>query len=802
MNAMEHEKDEDDANNVDDEEEEGSEEYSGSESSEGSDEDEESDDGDDDEDEEDEEDEEDGSGTSEDEEDSDGGDSNKDEENIDEKDEKETKITNTEKKIPDASDPESVLCRSSPAGQELTMSRKREQQLSASPKGVTLSSSIPIEPRSLDQQQQHQSGSALASLASSGSTKKSSTSGSSGPSASLLSQSQPPLPQSLQLSSSSSSSSSSVPSTAPIPVSQSTSTAPANSVPQKISVSKQANLPIITGSSNGGGRKGSLRSSSVPAEADPTATNTTKRSQKQPAQQASAAEPEKVPEDPDLPKPGGQCSHILEQLVNEKPIFQETIKCSPAEVFRRFLTGSSSFYNDVYEEYKYTEIQSTPWTNSEEGSCGCKTREWSFHMIMSHKLAGTKPTTMRHVQTCVMQTNGTILLQQVSFMGKEVPYGDSFRPHALLRIAPKNEDGCVSSEVTIFIKIVFLKSLMFKALIEKSAFGEMSEFFVNLTKKMKAQVEADPAGSSSSSSSSSSLSSASTKAQGHSRKDRKKESKAASSSKSKKKGKRSKKNDSSYDDSDSSSKGSESGSSGSTVTNVSDNLCPNNVNVDSGKNFASAALAIIVKVLLMPLQLPVIFQGALTSVIISFVISNFVMYPTKTRLDEQARQIQLLSDNVALLKSYCIPPLQQQQQQQQYQYSSSSSPYYRVQQGQRQDYGMNQYQDSMYEDGECLIDASGESVCNAGDSTGNPAEGSRQAEKNGGMEEVLDKLSQMNDLISLLAKNMQSERNFDTVENIVITEKKSFIAGHGYLYSTIGLILSILILFIMKHHVL
>lgn len=695
--------------------------------------------------------------------------SDEEDNDFDEKDEMETKSISTEKKIPDAAnDPESILCKSSPAFQELSLPQKRGSSLSSSPKGTILpSSSIPIDSQLQDQTLSSES-------ASSSSTKKaSSSSGSSGSSITVLPQPQqqqlPPSPS--QSSSSSSTTAGAV--TAQVTLTQSSSSSVnASLTSQKSNVSKQADTNRLTASSNGNGRKSISRSSSVPPGTEQPANGPTKKTQKQ----VDIPEPTKVPEDPDLPKPGGPCAHILEQLLNEKPIFRETIKCSPEEVFRRFLTGKSTFYSDVYEEYKYTGIQSTPWVDVEKGNCGCKTREWSFHMIMSHKLAGNKPTTMRHVQTCTMNTNGTLLLQQVSYMGKEVPYGDSFRPHALLRIEPKNEDGRISSEVTVVIKIVFLRSLMFRALIEKSAYGEMSEFFINLTKKMKAHVEADAT--------------APGRTQGRSRKERKKEGKTTS--KDKKKTKRSKKGSNDEEGNDSSRVNT---TRSSNVEVAREDNIGAGGNADDIKNIANTTLAIIVKALLMPLQLPVIFQGAIISVIISFVISNFVLYPVKAKLNEQSLQIQLLSDNVALLKSYCTPSMQQQQF-----LSSAQSPYYRTQQMQHQEYGLYQSQDPMY-GGTCFVDANGNEIDNMENMNGVDME-TYNINKNGGMEEVLNKLTQMNDLISLLAKNMKVDESIKSTEKVVDIEKESTLVNHHILYSTVGLILSILILVIMKCYVL
>lgn len=697
--------------------------------------------------------------------------SDEEDNDFDEKDEVETKSVSTEKKIPDAAnDPESILCKSSPAFQELSLPQKRGSSLSSSPKGTILpSSSIPIDSQLQDQTLSSES-------ASSSSTKRtSSSSGSSGSSITVLSQpqqqqQQPPSPS--QSSSSSSTTAGAV--TAQVTLTQSSSSATVSLTSQKSNSSKQADANRLTASSSGNGRKSISRSSSVPPGAEQLANGPAKKTQKQ----VDIPEPAKVPEDPDLPKPGGPCAHILEQLLNEKPIFRETIKCSPEEVFRRFLTGKSTFYSDVYEEYKYTEIQATPWVDVEKGNCGCKTREWSFHMIMSHKLAGNKPTTMRHVQTCTMNTNGTLLLQQVSYMGKEVPYGDSFRPHALLRIEPKNEDGRISSEVTVVIKIVFLRSLMFRALIEKSAYGEMSEFFINLTKKMKAHVEADPT--------------ASGRTQGRSRKERKKEGKT--SSKDKKKTKRSKKGSNDEEGNDSS-RVNAARSSNAEVARE-DNIGAGG-NADDIKNIANTTLAIIVKALLMPLQLPVIFQGAIISVIISFVISNFVLYPVKAKLNEQSLQIQLLSDNVALLKSYCTPSMQQQQQQFM---SSGQSPYHRTQQMQHQEYGLYQSQDPTY-GSTCFVDANGNEIDSIENTNGVDME-TYNIDKNGGMGEVLNKLTQMNDLISLLAKNMKADEGLRSTEKVVDIEKESTLVNHHILYSTVGLILSILILVIMKCYVL
>ena len=631
-------------------------------------------------------------------------------------------------------DPESIFCKSSPATQDpsLTLTRKRMSGASPTitPSSVptttitTLtpgtSTSIPIEPQQQKRQPQMSSSASL-----------------------------PPL----QSPSSSSSSSS--------------------------SASQAAQNALTPG---GEGLQNSARQSSVPAgpetkssEQSTTTTTTTtaastssnkKSQQKGPQNAPGATDQGKGGEDPDLPKAGAPCSHILEQLLNEKAIFKESIGCSPAEVFRRFLGGSSTFYNDTYEEYGYTEIQATQWSDADKGHCGCKTREWSFRMVMSHKLAGNKPTTMRHVQTCARNTTGTVFLQQVSYMGKEVPYGDSFRPHALLRIEPHAEDGGATSDVTVIVKIMFLKSLMFRSLIERSAFGEMSDFFVNLVKKMKAQVEAEAAAAAST-----------TKT--HARHSKEKKKGGKSSSQHKKSGKRRKAGDN------------RNRATASAASEAMNNAGIGGGTGDGAKGQDHTALAIILKVLLMPLQLPVIFQGAIISVIISFVISNFVMYPTKAKVREQARQIQIFSDKIALLKSYCLTPLQQQQQLQ------SSGAYYRTQ---RQDC---QAQDSFYED-ICLIEEpSNEETCITSEiRDSDNKKQTNDKESNGRIEEVLEKLSQMNDLIGLLTKNARPETNYPNTGGTVSTEKRGHIIGLNFIYSATGLVLSIIILVIMKNYVL
>jgi len=180
-----------------------------------------------------------------------------------------------------------------------------------------------------------------------------------------------------------------------------------------------------------------------------------------------------------MPMPAPLCPHISDELLHETPYMTIEMPVDVAQFYRLILAETSPFWRENYVATGYSDVTSTPWTPTE--GCTCHERTWSFTMILSHKLTGRKPSRVRDVQTCAMLPNGTLLFRSITYTGKEVPYSDCFHAETLLRVdsAPA---GCV---VSCCVRMVFTKSVIFRALIERSALSETQGFFAALLKSAK-----------------------------------------------------------------------------------------------------------------------------------------------------------------------------------------------------------------------------------------------------------------------------------------------------------------------------